>query len=153
LSDELGACIAARNGLTTFRRTISIGTRKPAIFAVDDEDSALATIERELRVRYGSAYEIVGERSAKSALLRLEAVRGQGDEVTLILSDQYMPEMTGVEFLTRARELHPDSKRGSLLTWETSHARVRCSRPWHSARRTTTGRNPSIPLTSGSTDS
>ena len=37
--------------------------------------------------------------------------------VPLVLSDQWMPGMTGTEFLSRVRELHPTARRGLLVSW------------------------------------
>jgi thioredoxin reductase (NADPH) len=46
---------------------------------------------------------------------KLEELRGKGGEVALVLSDQWMPEMNGSDFLTRVHELQPEAKRGLLI--------------------------------------
>jgi len=88
---------------------------KPAILAVDDEADSLEKIVGELRSRYGRHYKIMGERSVGKALRWLQGVRSRGGEVALVLSDQWMPEMTGSDFLTRVHEMQPGAKRGLLI--------------------------------------
>jgi thioredoxin reductase (NADPH) len=88
---------------------------KPIIIAVDDEAEPLKKIEEELSGRYGRDYEVLGERSATRALTLLESLSDDHDEVALILADQWMPEMTGSEFLMRAHEKLPEAKRGLLI--------------------------------------
>jgi EAL domain-containing protein (putative c-di-GMP-specific phosphodiesterase class I)/CheY-like chemotaxis protein len=73
------------------------------ILVVDDEPSILASTRRLLR-REG--YEILTAQSAREGFELLAQ-----HEVQVILSDQRMPEMSGTEFLSRARELYPDTIR------------------------------------------
>ncbi len=50
----------------------------------------------------------------------LEALRRlseEGEEVAVILADQWMPEATGTELLARANEHHPLAKRCLLIDW------------------------------------
>lgn len=51
------------------------------------------------------------------ALARLAALRAKGAAVPLVLADQWMPTMTGTEFLSRVRELYPAARRGLLISW------------------------------------
>ena len=89
----------------------------PTLLAVDDEPPALERIERELTRRYAADYRVVCESSAKAALATLEQIRADGGDVALVLADQWMPELTGSELLARARQLHPQAKRGLLIEW------------------------------------
>lgn len=73
------------------------------ILVVDDEPSILASTRRLLR-REG--YEILTAQSAREGFELLAQ-----HEVQIILSDQRMPEMSGTEFLSRARELYPETIR------------------------------------------
>jgi CheY-like chemotaxis protein/GGDEF domain-containing protein len=75
---------------------------RPKILVVDDEPANLELLVRSLRKRY----EVVPARSGAEALELL-----RGGEFAAILSDQRMPHMTGTEFLSRARELVPDTVR------------------------------------------
>jgi thioredoxin reductase (NADPH) len=90
--------------------------RKPALLAVDEDAGALGRIERELRKRYGGDYRIVCEGSADAALKRLREFEAAGEEVAVVLADQWMSGMSGTEFLTRARHVFPTAKRGLLIS-------------------------------------
>jgi len=90
---------------------------KPVLLIVDDEDASRQTLTRELVSRYGAHYQIVSCGSAHEALARLEELRSEGATVPLILADQWMPGTTGIEFLARARDLHPTARRGLLTSW------------------------------------
>ena len=88
---------------------------KPVLLVVDDDATALANIEFELRDRYGSGYRVVCEGSAEAGMSALEEFRTAHEDVAVVLADQWMPEMTGTEFLTRAHQLHPTVKRALLV--------------------------------------
>lgn len=66
---------------------------KYEILVVDDEPANLRLIERLFR----NDYIVLTAESGKAALQKLEAY-----DVALIISDQRMPEMTGIEFLKKA---------------------------------------------------
>jgi thioredoxin reductase (NADPH) len=92
------------------------GTR-PIMLVVEDESDARARIRGELERRYGSDYRVTCERSALRALAKLERWRAAGDPVALVLADQWMPDLTGEEFLARAKALFPDTKRALLVSF------------------------------------
>lgn len=73
------------------------------ILLVDDEENIIAALTRSLR-REG--YNILRANSGKEGLALLEQHR-----VGVIISDQRMPAMTGTEFLTKVKELYPDTVR------------------------------------------
>ena len=75
---------------------------RPKLLAVDDEQSSLNAIFRTLR----RDYEVFLSLNGHSAL---EVMKNQ--EIDVILADQRMPEMSGVEFLQKAIELQPDTMR------------------------------------------
>jgi thioredoxin reductase (NADPH) len=83
---------------------------KPAILTVDDDPAVLQAITRDLRGRYGSEYQIVRATSGAEGLNVLTELALRERPVALITCDQRMPEMTGMEFLERARTHAPDSK-------------------------------------------
>lgn len=89
--------------------------RKPVLFAVDDDPEVLKAIERDLRREYGARYRVVVASSGPRALDALRTLQLRNDSVALLLVDQRMPEMTGIEFLTEALKLYPEAKR-TLLT-------------------------------------
>jgi thioredoxin reductase (NADPH) len=90
---------------------------KPILFLVDDEPDVLASLAAALERRFGADYRIVTDPSPASALGRLEGARDRGEEVALLVADQWMPEMTGIEWLARARELCPGASRCVLVSW------------------------------------
>lgn len=89
---------------------------RPVLMAVDDEPDVLHTVQEELRKRYGTDYDVRCLTSPEKALRDLAALPAAG-EVALVLADQWMPGLTGVEFLDRVRTLHPEAKRAVLITW------------------------------------
>ena len=90
---------------------------KPVIVAVDDDPSVIGKISAELERRYDRDYRIVYSVSATDALEQLETMRAAGDEVALVLADQWMPGMTGVELLRRVHDLHPQARTALLIAW------------------------------------
>src|SRR5215208_5239700 len=93
------------------------GASKPVIFAVDAGAESFARIEYGLRRRYGVEYQVMCETSAMWGMKRLKDLKAAGEEVALFLADQWMPDIEGAEFLARAGQLFPTSKRAVLLEW------------------------------------
>lgn len=87
---------------------------KPIMLLVDDDPQVLAAIRRDVR-RYRKEYRVMGAGSADEALEVLEELKQRGEPVAMLISDQRMPRMSGVDFLEKARLLHPQAKR-LLLT-------------------------------------
>jgi thioredoxin reductase (NADPH) len=90
---------------------------RPVITVVDDEPQALAALLGALARRFGGDYRIVSHRSARAALDDLERIRADGEQVALVIADQWMPEMTGIELLGRAHEIHAAAQRALLVEW------------------------------------
>jgi thioredoxin reductase (NADPH) len=104
--------------LVAYPRDASPGSAsRPVLLAVDDDSEALGKIERELRGRYGAHYSVVCEGSAAAGIERLREFEAAGEKVAVVLADQWMPETSGVEFLTRVREVYPTAKRALLVGW------------------------------------
>jgi thioredoxin reductase (NADPH) len=89
----------------------------PVILAVDDDPDVIELIGSELADRYGRAYRIETARASSTALKLLEELRDRGDQVALVLADQWLPDGTGCEVLASARELFPHSRRLLLISW------------------------------------
>src|SRR5438270_13537141 len=98
---------------------------KPVILAVDDEPAVLGAVERDLRRKYGRDYQIVRAESGSAALDAVEQLKARNTPVALFLADQRMPQVSGVEFLQRARELFPDAKRALLTAYADTEAAIR----------------------------
>lgn len=97
---------------------------KPVILTVDDDADVLSAVARDLRKRYGKDYRILRSNAGATALEILGELRDRGDHVALLLSDQRMPRMNGVEFLTRAKEVHPRAKRALLTAYADTEAAI-----------------------------
>ncbi|MGH2961363.1 MAG: FAD-dependent oxidoreductase [Solirubrobacterales bacterium] len=93
------------------------GANKPVLLAVDDESEALGRTRRELERRYGGDYRVVCIPSANDACERLVAMRAAGEEVAIVLADQWMPEQTGTECLAQVKSIYPRAKRALLVEW------------------------------------
>ncbi len=78
------------------------------LLIVDDEENILRALRRTLSVNDGSAHQFDVEifSSPAAALRRADEVK-----FDLVLSDYRMPEMDGVQFLRRFREIQPDAAR------------------------------------------
>ena len=87
----------------------------PVILAVDDDGASLAHVERVLRSRYATDYEIVCETDVAATNRRLEQLRNDGRKVAVVLADQWLGGGTGIELLASVRSLHPLAKRGLLV--------------------------------------
>ena len=98
---------------------------KPVIFTVDDDPEVLRAIERDLRRNFGQDYRVVRAESGQTALDALKQLMLRNEPVALILSDQRMPGMNGVEFLEKARALYPDAKRALLTAYADTDAAIK----------------------------
>jgi thioredoxin reductase (NADPH) len=84
---------------------------------VDDRPRGLHAMVEAIVRRYGADYHVVGRSSAHAALHELERARHEGEDVALVIADQWMPEMGGRELLERAHELAPEAQRALLAGW------------------------------------
>ena len=88
---------------------------RPAILAVDDDPRVLRAISDDLRSQYADRYRVLRADSGESALETVRELKRRGSPVALVLTDQRMPGLTGVELLGHCRELFPEFK-AVLLT-------------------------------------
>ena len=97
---------------------------KPALVAVDDEPEVLRSIERDLRRKYGQLYRIVRAESGAAALDAVNRLKERAETVALLLADQRMPVMSGVEFLTQATQVFPAAKKVLLTAYADTNAAI-----------------------------
>ena len=84
------------------------------VLVVDDEPDVLRSVHDLLRIDY----EVVTCQQASEALDHLKAAT----DVAVILSDQRMPGMTGVELLQQARLIRPETTRLLFTAYTDIHA-------------------------------
>jgi len=87
-----------------------------AILFVDDEENILNAMKRVFRKE---GYSILVANSGADALKLFDA-----HEISLVISDQRMPNMTGVELLEKVREVSPDTVRIMLTGYADVNAIV-----------------------------
>jgi thioredoxin reductase (NADPH) len=97
---------------------------KPILLSVDDDSDVLRAIERDLRSQYGAEYRIVGSDSPERALEILKQLKVRNDSVALLLADQRMPHMDGVQFLQEAMRIYPEAKRALLTAYADTNAAI-----------------------------
>jgi thioredoxin reductase (NADPH) len=95
------------------------------ILAVDDDASVGRAVERDLRHRYGARHRVLLADSGETGLGVVEQVVRRGEPVALLVVDQRMPGMSGVEFLARALKLAPHAKRVLLTAYADTEAAIR----------------------------
>ncbi|WP_164885203.1 EAL domain-containing protein [Rubrivivax rivuli] len=100
-ADEVARML--REGRRLPERFVTRVRRGHTVLLVDDEENILSALKRLLR---RDGYHILTASSAAEGLQRLAET-----EVDVIVSDQRMPGMSGVEFLRRAKELYPHTVR------------------------------------------
>jgi thioredoxin reductase (NADPH) len=115
-------------------------TSKPVILAVDDDPQVLAAVRRDLRSRYRTDYSVLGAASGEQALETVRELKTRGDALAMIISDQRMPAMLGIEVLRRSREIYPMARRLLLTAYSDIDAAVKgineahldyyLSKPW-----------------------
>jgi thioredoxin reductase (NADPH) len=98
---------------------------RPILLAVDDDVSVLEAVVQDLRRQYGTTYRVMRAASGQAALDTLAQLKTRDEPVALIISDQRMPGMTGVEFLERARPLYPETRRVLLTAYADTEAAIR----------------------------
>ncbi len=89
----------------------------PVIIVVDDEQVVLNAVERDLRSRYGRDFRIAKANSGAAAVDFLTKLQQRNEVAALFLTDQRMPEMTGLQFLEHARMIFPEAKRVLLTAY------------------------------------
>jgi CheY-like chemotaxis protein len=93
------------------------------ILVVDDEEAILET----MTYTFEDDYHVLTATSASEALELLE----RDGPVAVVISDQRMPEMTGVEFLARVFEMEPTTVRIILTGFADMNAIIRAINDGH----------------------
>ena len=104
---------------------------EPFILVVDDDPQVLSAIRRDLRSRYREDYRVLSANSGESALDAIHKLKARGDALALIMSDQRMPSMLGVDLLAKSIEIYPIAKRVLLTAYSDIDAAVRAINEAH----------------------
>jgi thioredoxin reductase (NADPH) len=117
--------VDARAGTTPTVAGIQAPTRpKPVILTVDDDPQVLAAVSRDLRRQYGERFRVVRAADGATALAALEELTLTATPVALIVADQRMPGLSGVEVLSRAKSVHPDARTVLLTAYADTDAAI-----------------------------
>ncbi|MGI4792263.1 MAG: FAD-dependent oxidoreductase [Janthinobacterium lividum] len=98
---------------------------KPVILAIDDDADVLRLIKSDLRRQYGHDYRILSAAGGSLALDALKELKERQEAVALLVVDQRMPGMGGVDFLEEAIKLYPDCKRILLTAYADTEAAIK----------------------------
>ena len=97
---------------------------RTTILAVDDDAAGLSAVERDLRQKYGREYRILKAESGSAALTVLQQLKERNEAVALLVADQRMPSMSGVEFLEQAASVFPDARKVLLTAYADTDAAI-----------------------------
>lgn len=104
---------------------------EPVILVIDDDPQVLAAIRRDLRSRYREDYRVLSANSGEAALDAIKKLKAKGDALAMIISDQRMPSMLGVDVLAKSREIYPIARRVLLTAYSDIDAAVRAINEAH----------------------
>ncbi len=90
---------------------------RPVILAVDDEPEVLSAVQRDLRSHFAGDYRILGATGGQEAIETIKELALRGDPLALILSDQRMPIVSGVDVLRESLELFPTARKALLTAY------------------------------------
>ncbi|HWV36516.1 MAG TPA: response regulator, partial [Thermomicrobiales bacterium] len=97
---------------------------KPVILTVDDDTEVLQAIARDVRRGFGEHFRVIRAESGGRALDVLRQLKVSNDAVALMLVDQRMPGISGVDLLSEARPLYPDAKKVLLTAYADTDAAI-----------------------------
>ena len=113
---------------------------KPVLLVADDDPQVLAAVRRDLRSHYRENYTILSAASGAEALETVRELKTRADSLAMVISDQRMPGMFGVELLARLREVYPLARRVLLTAYSDIDAAIKAinqahldyylSKPW-----------------------
>lgn len=98
---------------------------QPILFVIDDDEQVLRALTRDLKNKYRQDYRVLSTSSAKEALDGLLELKNKGESVAMFISDQRMPEMEGVDFLSQAMVFYDDAKKVLLTAYSDTDAAIK----------------------------
>ncbi len=97
---------------------------KPVLLTVDDEPEVLRAVQRDLRSKYASDYRVVGAGSGDEAIEVIRELAQRDAPLALILADQRMPGVTGVDVLKASLGSFPNAKKALLTAYADTEAAI-----------------------------
>lgn len=91
--------------------------QSPALVIATVDPESRSTLERELRVRYGSEYTVVVRGNYAAAERTLIDLAKQEQPIAFVLACYSPADREGIDFLDRARVIAPTAKRAITVTW------------------------------------
>jgi thioredoxin reductase (NADPH) len=88
---------------------------RPVLFVLDDDAGVMLALRDDLSRRFSQDFRVLGESSAAAGLAKLRRLAKHGERVALLIVDEQMTELPGLEFLARAHQLHPSAQRVLLV--------------------------------------
>src|SRR5262249_152315 len=98
--------------------------QKPVLFTVDDDPEVLRAVHPDLPPPYRADFPTLRAISGGVALEAAGELKAGGGAPALLLVDQRMPQMSGVELLQKAIPLFPDAKRVLLTAYADMEAAI-----------------------------
>jgi thioredoxin reductase (NADPH) len=89
----------------------------PVILVATSDDDTRSVLDAEMRRRYGTDYEVVTCRRYAHAQAILDGLHHWERDVAMILSFYGPGDRHGLDFLRRARSIHPSAKRVVVVEW------------------------------------
>jgi thioredoxin reductase (NADPH) len=97
---------------------------KPVILAIDDEPEVLRAVQRDLRSNYASDYRVLGANGGQEAIDAIKDLKVRDIPLALILADQRMPTITGVDVLRESLAVFPAAKKALLTAYADTEAAI-----------------------------
>jgi thioredoxin reductase (NADPH) len=100
---------------------------QPVVLVIAENEEVREGLSADLRRRFAADYRVVGAASPITALTMLTGLARASEDVTLLIADERLIEMSAVDFLVQAHELHPAAKRVLLVgrgDWSSAHPTI-----------------------------
>jgi len=94
----------------------------PVILLIDDEPEVLEALRTQLKDRFGDEYEIETSSNGPEAIRLVEDLIDEGVDLSLVISDEIMPQMRGHKVLATLHEMAPQAKTILLTGQADTHA-------------------------------
>src|SRR6185503_3640063 len=115
-------------------------SRREVILCVDDEEGVLRVLRAQLGARFGHECQITTARSGDEAVALFDELTREGEAIAVVIADQIMPGMKGVELLEIVDRRLPTTTK-MLLTGQAgldavvdainrAHLNVYIGKPW-----------------------